>query len=159
MAPFTGQLRTSQEKKIPAPTDSTYRWQREYVEYFEEPAWGVCWTTGLTLSDRVCIINSRLGNVTLSLYVGPFARKWITAKSKVSGQWKLSHSMFLFFSFFLFLLLFFFVVFFFFIIHCYWTISLQPLFCLLQPFLPVFSSNTHACKHKYIHYICSILHT
>lgn len=41
MAPFTGQIRTSQEKKIPARTDrsnSTYRWQREYVEYFEKPA-------------------------------------------------------------------------------------------------------------------------
>lgn len=38
MAPFTGQIGTSQEKKIPAHTDSTYRWQREHVEYFEEPA-------------------------------------------------------------------------------------------------------------------------
>lgn len=38
MAPFTGQIRTSQERKIPAQTDSTYRWQRVYVEYFEEPA-------------------------------------------------------------------------------------------------------------------------
>ena len=30
---------------------------------------------------------------------------------------------------------------------------------ILQLFLSVFSCNTHACKHRYIHYICSILHT
>lgn len=41
MAPFTGQIRTSQEKEkknIPDRTESTYRWQREHVECFEEPA-------------------------------------------------------------------------------------------------------------------------
>lgn len=48
MAPFTGQIRTSQEREnFPAfPADSTYRWQRQYVEYFKEPAWGA-----LILSD------------------------------------------------------------------------------------------------------------
>lgn len=141
MAPFTGQIRTSQEKN-PCQTDlsdSTYRWQRQYVEHFEETevsAESLDWLQ-VTLV-RVCSVNSRLGNVTVSLCWAS-CPKIAMKKSAGSGHFSQSawtHIVFL--------------------LECSFVAAFV---CLLQPYLPVYSSNTHACKHKYIHYICSILHT
>lgn len=92
---------------------------------------------------RGCIINSRLGNVTVSLFF--WAGCPAIDNTKTKSQWAvdtvrkvlgdtLNNAL----------------------LEYYFVAAFA---CLSSPYLPVFSSNTHACKHKYIHHICSILHT